>query len=127
MHATGPVCPRNRVAVATVRLTVVEYHCIACSDCACEARLARHVANAIMLMLNVICCRLTFVPLRGQHCTAVETQATITASTPLKLATAVSRNGRLTDMLPFTPGSFTFIRDVTAARASTASARYRCS
>jgi hypothetical protein len=64
---------------------------------------------------------------RGQHCTAVETQVMITASAALRLTTAVSRNGRFTDMLPLIPGSFTFILDVTAASVSTARAKYVCS
>src|SRR4029077_11534535 len=81
----------------------------------------------MMLMLNAICCGLNLASLRGQHCTAVETHVTTTASAALRFTTAVSRNGRLTDMLPLIPGSLTFIRDVTAARTRTASAKYICS
>ena len=53
----------------------------------------------------------------------VETQAITAASAALRLTTAVSRNGKLTDMLPLIPGSLTFIRDVTAASPSTARAK----
>ena len=76
-----------------------------------------------MLTLNAICCGLNFAFFRGQHCTAVETQVITTASAALRFTTAVSRNGRFTDMLPLIPGSFTFIRDVTAASTRTARAK----
>src|SRR5215472_18168236 len=84
------------------------------------------LAKAIMLRLNVICCGLNFASFRGQHCTAVETQATTTASAALRLPTAVSRNGRLTDIFPLIPGSLTFNRDVAAASTRTARALYVC-
>src|ERR1051326_6015516 len=85
------------------------------------------LAKAIMLRLNAICCGLNFAFLRGQHCTAVEMHATRTASAALRFTTAVSRNGRFIDMLPLIPGSFTFIREVAAASARTASAKNGCS
>ena len=76
-----------------------------------------------MLRLNVICCGLNFALFRGQHCTTVEMQVIATASAELRLTTAVSRNGKFTDMLPSIPGSFTFMRDVVAASAITASVK----
>jgi len=85
--------------------------------------LADALANAIMPRLKNICCGLNFAPFRGQHCTVVEMQVITTASAALRFTAAVSRNGRFIDMLPLTPGSFTFNRDVAAASASTASAK----
>ena len=79
-------------------------------------------AEAIMLTLNSICTGLNLLGGFGQHCTSVETQPMATASTALRLTTAISRNGMFTDMLPLIPGSFTFILEVAAASAATASA-----
>src|SRR5215469_10591460 len=79
-----------------------------------------------MLRLNVICCALNFALFRGQHCTAVDTQLTSTASALLRFTAAVSRNGRFTDILPLMPGNFAFMREVAIARARTATARYGC-
>src|SRR5271157_2921627 len=96
------------------------------SHSAWNIRLARQLANVIMLTLNAICCGLNLAFFRGQHCTTVETQVTTMASAALRFTIAVSRNGRLTDMLPLIPGNLTFIREVTAASARTANAKYRC-
>src|SRR5271157_2425724 len=71
-----------------------------------------------MLTLNAICCGLNFAFFRGQHCTAVETQVTTMASAALRFTIAVSRNGRLTDMLPLIPGNLTFIREVFSGMTS---------
>src|SRR6516162_999935 len=110
MPATGTVCPRNMVAVASTRPR--GFVCqIGLSEPAWNIRLAVELANAIMLRLNSVCCGLNFALFRGQHCTAVEAQAIATASAELRLTTAVKRNGRFIDMLPLIPGSFTFIRD----------------
>ena len=76
-----------------------------------------------MLRLKAICCGLNLEFFRGQHCTAVEMQAITAASTALRLTAAVNRNGRLTDIVPLIPGSFTFIREVIAASARTAIAK----
>ena len=92
------------------------------SQPAFQIKFAMLVANAIMLTLNSICSGLNFRSGCGQHCTTVDRQAIKTASTALRFTTAISRNGRLTDMLPSMPGSLTFMRDVAAASASTARA-----
>src|SRR5580704_9991062 len=123
MPATGAVCPRNKVAVANANPIVLELQGSSRSHSECNSRLATQLARAIMLRLNAICCGLNFASFRGQHCTAVEMHATTIAYAALRLTTATRRNGRLTDMLPLMPGSFTFIRDVTAARIRTASAK----
>src|SRR5277367_2663023 len=127
MEATGAVCPRNKVTVASTSPRVLELQGIARNQPAWNTRLARQAAKAIMLTLNDICCGLNFAFFFGQHCTAVETQVTAIASAALRFTTAVNRNGRLTDMFPLTPGSFTFIRDVTAASARTDRFKYGCS
>ena len=87
-----------------------------------QIRFAMLVANAIMLTLNSICCGLNLPLCCGQHCTTVDTHAIKTASTALRFTTAISRNGRLTDMLPSIPGSLIFMREVAAASARTAKA-----
>src|ERR1700722_14013960 len=87
---------------------------------------ATELANVIMLRLNAICSGLNFAPFRGQHCTAVDMHVIATASAELRLTIAVSRNGRVTDMLPFSPGIFAFIREVAAASIRTASANQPC-
>ena len=114
------------MAVASVNPRVLKLDCIP-GQVAWSMRLAKQLAKAIILRLKAICCGLNFASFRGQHCTAVETQVITTASAALRLPTAVSRNGRLTDMLPLIPGSLTFIRDVTAASTRTARAKYVCS
>src|ERR1700750_1472518 len=112
--ATEAVCPKNRVVVASVSPKGLKPDC-ALVQLAWNIKLARPLAKTIMLRLKAICCGLNFVSFRGQHCVAVETKAISKASAALRLATAVSRNGRLTDMLPLIPGNLTFIRDVTTA------------
>src|ERR1700740_3405941 len=126
MPATGAVCPRNNVAVASPSPRGFEVHPSLEDHCAWNIRLARQVANAIMLTLNAICSSLNFASCRGQHCTMVETHVIATASVALRFIIAVSRKGRFTDILPLIPGNLTFIRDVAAASARTASAKYRC-
>src|SRR5208282_5293497 len=112
--ATGIVCPSRNAEVAKASISGSDAQTFA-DPLACQARTARSVAKAIMLTLNNICSGLNLLPGFGQHCTTVDTHATRTASTALRFATANSRNGRLTDMLPLIPGSLTFIREVAAA------------
>src|SRR5579872_2015692 len=121
--ATGAVCPRNRVMVASTSPNVGELSWELRNQSAWKIRLASELAMIIMLRLNVICCAFSFAPFRGQHWTAVEAQATIVASAIERFTTAVSRNGKFMDMLPSMPGNFTFILDVAAANARTASVR----
>src|SRR4051794_5504170 len=125
--ATAAVCPRNNAVDAKSRLNtpcneVVELGI----QFACPSRLAIAVAKAIMLRLNVICCRLTFVFLRGQHCRTVEAHVIRTASAALRLTMALNRNGKFTDMLPLMPGSLTFIREDADAKANTVNAKKIC-
>src|SRR5215469_10079714 len=65
--------------------------------------------------LNRSCTQLNFLGACGRHCTSVERQPTASASAALIWATATRMNGRFTDMLPVTPGSFTFSRAATQA------------
>src|SRR5215470_4759341 len=109
--------------VASTSPKVVECQSIGLCETAWKTKLAVEIAKDIMLRLNAICCGLNFEFLRGQHCTAVEMQVMATASAALRFTAAVRRNGRFIDMLPFTPGSFTFIREVAAASAKTAIAK----
>src|SRR6202162_3022752 len=118
MPATGAVCPRKKAAVAEASIRGSDAHAALFSQPAFQIRFAMLVANAIMLTLNNICSGLNFLSACGQHCTTVDMPAIKTASTALRLTTAIKRNGRLTDMLPSIPGNFTFIRDVADASAS---------
>src|SRR4051812_32350604 len=125
--ATGAVCPRNNAADARSRLNtpcneVVELGI----QFACASRLAIAVAKAIMLRLNVICCRLNFLFLFGQHCRTVEAHVISTTSAALRFTMALNRNGKFTDMLPSIPGSLTFIREVADARVNTVNAKKIC-
>src|SRR5277367_954120 len=119
MAATGSVCPKKKAAVARASVSGSEAQLLLPFP-ACQARPARLAAKAIMLTLKTICSALNFLWDAGQHCTSVEMQAIEMASAALKFTTARRRNGRLTDILPLIPGSLTFIREVAAARASTA-------
>src|SRR5215510_2622277 len=110
MPDTGTVCPRNSVQAPRVNAKVFEFHCNCLSHPAWKIWLADAVAKTIMPRLNVICDRLRLVFLRGQHCTAADTQVITTDSAALRFATATSKNGKFKDMLPLIPGSFTFIR-----------------
>src|SRR5579863_5966330 len=123
MPETGAVWPRNKVAVANANSRVLELQGMWFNHWAWNIRLAIELAKLIMLRLNAICCGLNFAFFRGQHCTVVATQVMKNASTALKFTTAVSRNGRLTDILPLIPGSLAFMREVAAAKASTAKAK----
>ncbi len=96
------------------------------SQPAFQIKQAMLAANAIMLTLNNICSGRNFLPDFGQHCTTVERQAIETASRALRFTTAISRKGRLTDMLPSMPGSLIFIFEVAAASASMAGAYAGC-
>src|SRR5580700_5466302 len=127
MPATGAVCPRKKAAVAEANIKGSEAHTALPSHPAFQIRLAMLVANAIMLTLNSICSTLNLLPDFGQHCTTVETHAMKTASSALKFTTAMSRKGKLTDMLPSMPGSLIFMREVAAASASTVRAKAGCS
>src|SRR5271156_6690618 len=122
MPATGAVCPTRNAAVAEASVSGSEAQADLPSQPEFQIKLAMLAANAIMLTLNSICSGLNLLPNLGQHCTTVDTHAIKTASTALKFTTAINRNGRLTDMLPSIPGSFIFIREVTAASARTAMA-----
>src|SRR5579859_366204 len=123
MPATGAVWPRNNVAVANANPRVLELQGMLFNQCAWNIRAAIEVAKVIMLRLNAICCGLSFAFFRGQHCTVVAAHVITNASTALKFTAAVSRNGRFMDILPLIPGSFAFMREVAAARASTAKAK----
>src|ERR1700722_17468142 len=118
MPATGAVCPRKKAAVAEARISGSEAHAPLPSQPAFQIRLAALVANAIMLTLNTICSGLNVLPDFGQHCTIVDAHAIRTASSALRFTTAISRNGRFTDMLPSIPGSLIFMREVAADSAS---------
>src|SRR5580698_763481 len=120
--ARGTVCPRKKTAVVAARTTGKDAQLALASQPAFQKRLAMLVANASMLTLNSIWSGRNLPLDCGQHCTTVEKDAMRTASAALTLNTAISRNGRLTDMLPSIPGSFTLMREVAAASASTASA-----
>jgi hypothetical protein len=65
-------------------------------------------AIAMVLTLNNTCTGLNLAPALGRHCTKVEVQAMISASAGLNWACAIRMNGRLTDILPISPGSFKF-------------------
>src|SRR5580700_597972 len=131
MPATGAVCPTKNAAVAEASMSGSEAQVDPQGDLpqadlpsqpAFQITLAMLAANAIMLTLNSICSGLNFLPDFGQHCTTVERPAIDTASSALRFTTAMSRKGRLTDMLPSMPGSLIFIREVAAASISTATA-----
>src|SRR3954469_10211735 len=123
MPATGAVCPRNKARVAKTSPKGDDCPSVVLCETLWKMRLAEELAKAIMLRLNAICCGLKLAFFRGQHCTVVEMHVMTRASTALRFIAAVSRNGKLTDMLPLMPGSFTFIRDVVAASARTPKAR----
>src|ERR1700689_2404021 len=132
MPATGAVCPTKNVAVAQASMSGSEAHAHPShgdlpqadlpSQFAFQIKLAMLAAKAIMLTLNSICSGLNFLPAFGQHCATVERHAIETASSALRFTTAISRKGRLTDMLPSMPGNLIFIREVAAASVSTATA-----
>ena len=122
MPATGTVCPRKKAAVVADKVSGRDDQLALPNQLAFQTKFAMLAANAIMLTLNNICSGLNFLSGCGQHCTTVAMPAIKTASTALRLTTAIKRNGRLTDMLPSIPGNFTFIRDVAAASASEARA-----
>src|SRR5271168_4128385 len=126
MPATGAVCPTKKAAVAEASISGSEAHADFPSQPAFQIMFAMQVANAIMLTLNSICSGLNLLPDFGQHCTTVDTQAMKTASSALRFTTAISKKGRLTDMLPSMPGSLILIREVAAANASTAMAKDGC-
>src|SRR5579864_7482577 len=122
MPATGAVCRRKKVAVADASISGSEAQADFPSQFECQIRLAILAAQAIMLMLKSICTGLNLPSGFGQHCTRVETQAMATASSALRLTTAMRKNGMFTDIVPLIPGSLTFIRDVAAANVPTARA-----
>src|SRR5580693_1131773 len=126
MPATGAVWPTKNVAVAEASISGSEAQADLPSQPAFQIKLAMLAANAIMLTLNSICSGRNLLPDFGQHCTTVETQAIETASSALRFTTAISRNGRLTDMVPSMPGSLIFIFEVAAASVSMASAYAGC-
>src|ERR1700690_3050912 len=115
MPATGAVCPTKNAAVAEASISGSEAHAAFPSQPAFQIKFAMQVANAIMLTLNSICSGFDLLPAFGQHCTTVDRHAITTASRALRLTTAISRKGRLTDMLPSMSGSLIFIREVAAA------------
>ena len=108
--------------MAEASISGSEAHAAFPSQPAFQIKLAMLVAKAIMLTLNSICSGLNLPSAFGQHCTTVDRHAIRTASSALRFTTAISRNGRLTDMLPSMPGSLIFMREVAAASASTARA-----
>src|ERR1700676_2667128 len=122
MAATGTVCPRKNAAVVVESVSARDAELALDSHLAFQMRVAILAANDIMLTLNTTCSGFHLPPDFGQHCTAVDTDAIKIASTELRLTTAISRNGRLTDMLPSIPGSLTFMRDVAAASPNRARA-----
>src|SRR5271155_4437836 len=131
MPATGAVCPTKNAAVAEASMSGSEAQAELPqaelpSQPALQIKLAMLAANAIMLTLNSICSGRNLLPDFGQHCTTVERQAIETASSALRFTTAISRKGRLTDMVPSMPGSLIFIFEVAAASASMASAYVGC-
>src|SRR5580658_177432 len=136
MPATGAVCPTRNAAVAEASMSGSEAHAELPqaelphadlpSQPAFQIKLAMLAANAIMLTLNSICSGRNLLRDFGQHCTTVERQAIATASSALRFTTAISRKGRLTDMVPSMPGILIFIFDVAAASASMASVYAGC-
>src|SRR5271163_1804577 len=126
MPATGAVCPTRNAAVAEASVSGSEAQADLPSQPAFQIKLAMLAANAIMLTLNSICSGRNLLPDFGQHCTTVERQAIETASSALRFTTAISRKGRLTDMVPSMPGSLIFIFEVAAASASMARAKAGC-
>lgn len=62
----------------------------------------------MVLKLKAVRTRLNFCFLRGRLCIRLEKHPTINASIMLISTTETRMNGRFTDMLPVSPGNFTF-------------------
>src|SRR5262249_25973788 len=77
----------------------------------------------MLAKLKIPLVQLNFCCARGRHWTTVERQPTTSASAVFISATATRMNGRFTDMVPVTPGSFT--RNLAAMHVTTRKERNR--
>src|SRR5262249_2761484 len=71
----------------------------------------------MLAKLKIPLVQLNFCCARGRHWNTVDRQPTTSASAVFISATATRMNGRFTDMIPVTPGSFT--RNLAAMQATT--------
>src|SRR5438445_2416877 len=107
MIATGRVLASRNAAAAHARYKVRT--AIASPGWTCSKTYdASPIALAMVPRLKTTCNGFGRLRVFTRHCTRVETEAITTASEKLSSVMAIRRNGRLTDIVPFTLSSDTF-------------------